>query len=262
MRTRIIIVIVALVLGGTAAILAAGYLKGARTEIEAQSEPVKVLVAKEDLPRGLTAEDLVARKLIAEQEVPRRFVPAGAVSSARTLEGMVLAVPLSAGEFVTQGRFQFPSTAGLAYSVPEDFVALSLPVDAVRGVAGLVKPGDHVVVFATVETAKKGQAKQKTTKLLIAKARVLAVGASLGVEATEEDGQAQGVFNGGSGGSSGSGGSEGQVIPSNITLALAADDAEKVVFCEEAGSVWLALLPATSTGGPKTPGQTDLTVFK
>lgn len=259
MRTRIIIVIVALVLGGAAAILAAGYLRGARTEIEAQSEPVKVLVAKEDLPRGLTAEDLVARKLIAEQEVPRRFVPAGAVSSARTLEGMVLAVPLSAGEYVTQGRFQFPGTAGLAYSVPEDYVALSLPVDAVRGVAGLVKPGDHVVVYATVETAKKGQAKVKTTKLLIAKARVLAVGASLGVEATAEDGQAQGVFNGGSGGS---GGSEEQVIPSNITLALAADDAEKVVFCEEAGSVWLALLPATSTGGPKTPGQTDLTVFK
>ena len=131
MRSKVLIIIAALVLGGVAAVLAANYLQSARTDIAAESEPVGVLVAQEDLPRGLSSAELVEKGLVAEEKIPRRFVAGDAVSSIRSIEDQVLAVPVSAGEQLTRGRFQYPAQAGLAYTVPEDFVALSIDVDPV-----------------------------------------------------------------------------------------------------------------------------------
>lgn len=256
MRTKVVILIVALVIGGIAAVLAARYLSQARSTIEAESEPIEVLVAQEDIPRGVSAEELLANDLIVLEEVPRRFVASGAISSERALEGRVLADPLSAGEQVTEGRFELPSTAGLAYSIPGELLALSIPVDEVEGVSGLVKPGDHVALFATFEEEPDiGQ--PAITRLILKDAKVLAVGAALRAEsnaAPDEGGD--GVL---------STTREDETVSLNaqtLTLALTADDAEQIVFCEENGSVWAALLPATGQEVPETPGRTLQNIFQ
>ena len=81
MRTKVLILVAALVLGAIAAVLAARYLTEARSTIESESEPVEVLVAQEDIPRGVSAEELLANDLIVLEKVPRRFVASGAISS-------------------------------------------------------------------------------------------------------------------------------------------------------------------------------------
>lgn len=250
MRTRIIILIVALLLGGLAAVMAARYLSDARTKLSAESQPIEVLVAQEDVPRGITSEELVRQGMIKLEEVPKRFVAADAVSSARAIEGQVLATPLSKGQQVTAAQFQVPSTAGLAYSIAKDQEAISIPIDAVKGVSGLVKPGDHIALYVTFSPGPTGE--PTLTKQLFGDVKVLAVGASLQSEA--QPAQAGG----------GIGGAQQQAAPqaATFTLAVTAADAEKLVFAELNGSIWCSLLPANSVETPATKGQTLQTVLR
>lgn len=255
MRTKIVILVVALVLGGLAAVLAARYLTDARSEIVEKNEPVEVFVAQEDIPRGLSAEELIASEMIIIEKVPARYVAAGAVSSERALEGHVLAMPLSAGEQVTTGRFELPSTAGLAYSIPADYIALSVPVDEVKGVSGLLKPGDHVTLFAHFEAGPDGDA---LTKMLVNDTKVLAVGGTIrqSQDVTEETQADGGVL------ATSRTQDEKELNVRTVTIAVSPLIAEKIVFAEEEGEVWCALLPATGEEIEATSGRTLQTVFK
>lgn len=252
MRSKVVIVIVAVALGGVAAVLAAGYVQSARTDLAAQNKPVYVLVAQQNLPKGLTAEQLVEQGLVKVKKVPAQFVAGDAVSSERVIAQQVLATPVSEGEQLTRSRFAYPSEAGLSYSVPADLVAVSVAVDEVGGVAGLLKPGDNVAVFASFDPLGKQSA---FTKVTIGKARVLAVGASTSVEAGSQDTE------------QGSGGvlarnreaepksGEGKEYRS-VTVAVPVAVAEQLAFANEFGTVQLALLPqnaaATKTLAPVT----------
>jgi len=242
MRGKILILVVALALAGVAAALAVSYLNSARSTIASESEPIEVLVAQENLPRGLSIEELTQRGLVKAEQVPRRFVSADAVSSARILEGQVLAVPLSAGEQLTKTRFQFPSQAGLSYTVSEGFIALTVPVDEVSGVAGLLKPGDMVMIFATLKP--KSANESAYTTLLIPQTRVLAIGGSVTAEAAGQSETQQTGILASSGSPSGSkaGGSY-----RSVTLALSVVDAARVAFVEQLGTLQLGLLSQTAT---------------
>jgi len=260
MRSRIAIIIVALVLGGLAAVMAATYLNSARVRLDAQSQPVEVLVAQEDIPRGTTAEDLFTKKLVTSQKIPRQFVAAGAISSQRAIEGQVLSVPLSSGEQLTSSRFQYPSQAGLAYTVPENFVALSIPVDKVTSVSGLLRPGDQVTVIGTVAYGSGNEA-PIWTKVLVPKARVLAVGTDSGTGTqTQADSQQSGGLMGAASRSQDS-------AVNAVTLAVSISDAEKIVYVANEGdgkgdrSLWLGLLPIKTTTVPATKGRTQTNIL-
>ncbi|MDH4139161.1 MAG: Flp pilus assembly protein CpaB [Coriobacteriia bacterium] len=244
MRTKIVILIIAVVLGLFAAFAAVNYVESARSAIAAEEQPVEVLVAQQDLPAGLSAEELIDEDYIALAEMPRRYVADGAVSSIAVIEGKLLTAPLTKGEQVTTGRFSLPTEAGLSFAVPEDYVAVSLPNSASRGVAGLIRPGDSVVVYATFEI------EDAVTKLILPKARVLAVG----VSTTSVLGDSEGEEAGGIAPTSSRAAAKDEVS-STLTLALSPADAEKLVFAQEEGKVWLALLGSGTTEVPGTPGQ-------
>lgn len=252
MRTKVLILVLALVLGVVAAVSAAKHIDGARARVAAQDEPVEVLVAQQDLPAGMSGEELIDRELLGLQSIPRRYISGGAISATIAIEGKILTVPLAKGEQVTESRFSLPSAAGLSFAVPEDFVAVSLPNTAERGVAGLVRPGDSVIVYATFEPGTGLE--NAVTKLILRKARVLAVGASTTTLASttsdEEEGGTQSLTGRATRGTSDTD------VPGTVTLALSPADAEKLVFAQENGRVWLALLGSGTTEVPATPGQT------
>ena len=255
MRTKAIVIVIALVLAGIATALAVNYVNSARSEVAASSEPIEVLVAQEDIPRGLSAEELIAKEMIVLQEVPQRYVAADAISSARAIEGQVLNTPLSKGEQVTSARFAVPSSAGLAYSVPSDQVAIAIPVDEVRGISRLVRPGDRVAVFVTLENGPEEEG--DITRLLLPEAKVVAMGGSL----SSEQAQAAADTEGGGGGAFAAADTETDA-PRVMTLSVTPVDAEKLVFAQETGKVWIALLPATAQEAPTAPGRSLQTLFK
>lgn len=258
MRARVFILVAAVALGIVAALLTARYLDTARAKIDADAQPVKVLVATEEIPRGRTAEDLVKEGLIELQEVPRRYVSANAVSSEKAIAGQVLAQPLSKGEQVTTTRFSYPDKAGLAFSIPEGHVAVAIPADDVKCVAGLIRPGDFVMVTATFDESRGLNAAQ--TRVLLPRVRVLAVGGQMTAEpaAAAEDEGGGGLVGGGSTNSSRN---TGAVAPT-ITLALVPADVEKLVYAEKQGAVWLSLIPNGVAEIPSTSGRTMQTLYK
>lgn len=264
MRTKIVILVLALALGGLAAVMAARYLGDARSEIVADSEPIEVLIAQEDIPRGMPAEELLAKDMIVLEEVPARYVAAGAVSSDKALEGKVLAQPLTAGEQVTQSRFELPSAAGLAYSIPADYIALSIRVDEVTGVSGLLKPGDHVALLAHFDMGPTGEADTGPTaeaisRMLIRDVKVLAVGGSIRQieDPTDDESEGSGVL-----ATSRNNQSDENLDARTVTIAVSGAAAERIVFAQQEGEIWCALLPATGEELPKTPGSTLQTVFE
>jgi len=256
MRSRVFILVAAVVLGIAAALVTAQYLRGATARLTSEAEPVQVLVAMQDVPRGTTAEEALKQGFIQVQEVPQRYVSANAVSSARGIEGQVLAATLSKGEQVTRARFQFPSEAGLSFAIPDGFLAVSIPADDVTCVGGMLKSGDWVMVTATFDPGPNG--KDAESRILLPKARVLAVGIDTGVTVDEEtDGNGPTLTAGAR-----SSGRADSVQSATVTLALKPGDVEKVVFAERQGSVWLALLPTTETEVPTTAGRNIKTIFK
>jgi pilus assembly protein CpaB len=246
MRSKVLIIVLALVLGGLAAVFAATYLRSARTDIAAQNESVEVLVATQDLPRGLTAEELVQKKLVVTRRVPRQFVSADAISSMRGVQDQVLAVPVGTGEQITKTRFSYPQDAGLAYSVPQDLVAMSAEVDEVGGVAGLLKPGDYVIVYATLKGGARRGDQTARTIVLIPRTRVLAVGNKIGVESSASLAEEQ-QQNSSGGALSGRGNNGQSNIPKTVTLALTTQEAAQLTFAQEEGTTRLALLPASGS---------------
>jgi pilus assembly protein CpaB len=253
MKGKLLIVVAALVLGGIAAFAAYGFLGSLQNEAAAGSQPVKVYVATEDIARGATASDLVAKGLVRQVEIPKRYVPDGAAISPESVANRVLSGPVSKGEILTTGRFQYASEAGLAFSVPAGLVALTVPVDDARGVAGLVSPGDHVAVLGTIDRSRnRGQ----ESRIIVPGVRVLAVGQSTDAQGSGSSQPAQ------SGGLSSGGSAVSGATRIGVTLAVSPSESEKIVFAVESGSIWLVLLPGSTETVRPGGGQDAVTVLR
>jgi len=241
MRSKILMLAVAIALGIAAAFFAAQYLSSARAQIAADAEPVRVLVAVRDVPKGTLGSELISGNWVEERDVPRQFLAAGAVSSVTSIAELALSSPMTQGEQVTEARFELASNVGLAYSVPEGFVALSVPDNPSRGVSGFIVPGDYLMAMSSFDS---GSLEDAITKVLIKKARVIAVGKQVvGVsDGPPADGETATV--------------------ATITLAVTPEDAERIVFAQESGSLWFALLSSGTTIIPDTAGEVYPTVLR
>ena len=100
-------------------------------------------------------------------------------------------------------------------------------------------PGDYIMVLATFD---EGSLKGIVTKTLIKKARVIATGKETTQTAVPKTDPVTGEP------------VETEQVPT-LTLALSPVDAERIVFAQEAGSVWYALISSDQTVIPDTAGE-------
>ncbi len=250
MRTKIVILVVALALGVFAAIAVGGYLDSARRQLEAGTQPIAVLVAEKSVPAGTTAEQALADGAIVKREVARQYVAQEAVSSFNKIDGQVCAVSLTPGEQVTQGDFRFAAEAGAAYALPEGHLAVSVRDDPVRGVSGFLKPGDYVAVITTFEE-KSGDITTAITRTVLSRARVLAIGQSL--TSIETTGEVTTASSGGALMGAGAPTDQGASI-NTVTLAVKPAEVERLVFADDEGILRLALIGTADSTPVKTTG--------
>jgi pilus assembly protein CpaB len=167
----VIILLIAIVLGGIAAFLARNWLLS-RTEVSATT--TTIVAAAKELPFGAPLTD----DSVKEMPWAAAVVPAGSFPSKQALfkDGRRIALAgIHMNEPILNSRITGPGErASLSTLLDTDKRAITVRVDDVRGVAGFILPNDRVdvVLIRSVDT---GGARKDISDLLLQDVKVIAV---------------------------------------------------------------------------------------
>ncbi len=276
MQRQKLILIIGIVLGIIAVFLIKVYLDQQRRYIQEQEKQraqkiqenlMPVLVAKKDISKGSAIES----GSLGVEMTSKQSVQPQAVTSLDRISGMTTVIPISKGEQITLNKLIWPreassrgNTAGtLAMVTPVGKRAITISVDNIASLAGMIKAGDYVDVMAMmavpVETADKKQGAQVAVMPLFQNVLVLAVGREIGRPATSSSSLPEiGRYSKPPDEKS----SSSSLTQQLITLALAPQEANLIAFVQEQGKIRLTLRsPADSQVQPATPTTWD-TLFK
>jgi Flp pilus assembly protein CpaB len=152
---RTLITIAALAVGALAVFLIYGYVGSVKDEAFGDAERVEVFIVKQTVAKGTYGDETQLAGTIVQDEIPKRFLPENAIRTFDDIAGKVAVSDLAVNQVVTTDMFADPSTVQATFSDRlekingEDQVAISIQVDQVRGVAGLLQPGDFVNIMLT-----------------------------------------------------------------------------------------------------------------
>ncbi len=245
MRSRGLVVAVALVLAALAAGAVILYTNGVKEEAVSGGELTTVIVATQEIPANTPLTPLLEGGGFKELAVPNDAVVDGAVTSLDELKGRTTTSPLLANEQISVADLDTgEAPAGGALGISKGHVALTFKLNAPQGGFGYIQRGDNVSIYATyngtsiipgsiedliagnsADTTAKRQELPDFTATVIPTVRVLAV-ENPGVD------------------------EEGNPTGENVTLTLdlTPEDAQALVFASENALVWVGLLPPGEDG--------------
>lgn len=154
--------LVALILAGLAAWAVWNYLQNVENEIIEGQEIVEVYRAGEAIAEGTDGAILLSDfnsggELIAQSEDQAEDVPQGAITSAeqlnQVLTGRVAAGPIAAGSILNESQWTSitVNVIPLAEEIPSGKQAMTISTDNIRGINGFVEPGDRVNMIITID---------------------------------------------------------------------------------------------------------------
>lgn len=229
---RTLIAAAAIVLAAAAGLGVYFYVSQADQRAEDKVTLVDAYVASSDIPKGTSGDTALADGLIEPAKVLRGSVPPSAVLDSGLLKGKVAASTIQAKQYITLSSFVSPSQGGggsLAASIGDrGLVAVTVSVDAERGVANQIAPGDRVNVAVVAEGS---------AAYILENVKVLAVGAETAASAAGAEGQPSATA----------------ATSGLITFELSSEDALRVVSANKSGTLYLTLRPlAASSSGSDT----------
>jgi pilus assembly protein CpaB len=162
MGRRAIVLLVALILAGLAAWAVWNYLQNVEGEILEGQEIVEVYRAGETIIEGTDGAILLSDfnsggELIEQGQDQAEDVPEGAITTAEQLNsvlaGRVAAGPIAAGSILTEAQWASVTVdiTPLAEEIPSGKQAMTISVDNVRGINGFVEPGDRINMIITLD---------------------------------------------------------------------------------------------------------------
>jgi Flp pilus assembly protein CpaB len=249
MRSRGLVVVLALILATLAVVGLFLYTRSVKEDATKGGALTEVVVSKVDIPANSDLNQLINEGQFELKNVPTDDLVQGAIQQVSELRNRRNSVPILAGEQIPLSRVEGGKIAGGVLGIPDGLEAIVVALDAPRAVAGAMAGGDFVTIYATftdvplkqksqtttstaAQTAAQQQAQQgqDVTVVLVPQVQVLRVAVPQ---------QASGVS-----------GSVSSDTTGTITVALGLkpEDAQKFVFALERGSVWLSLLPPDSKG--------------
>jgi pilus assembly protein CpaB len=261
-KQKIIILAIGIILAIVAVFMITVYLNQQKQLMQEKAKMVvaqtlanqtSVLVAKDDIPRGATIEP----DMLTAAIVPNEYLQPQVVTSTDRIAGMVTVAQFAKGEQITLSKLTQPKQqggGGLAEMTPIGKRAITVSVDNIASLAGMIRPGDYVDVIAMVpvpvQTADGKQATQVAVMPLFQNVLVLAVGQDTSTVSKE-------------GASSRYKKAETTTETSPlITLALGPQEANLIAFVQEQGKIRLALRsPADSQVQQVQPASWD-TLFQ
>jgi Flp pilus assembly protein CpaB len=247
MRSRGLVVAIAVVLAVAAAAAVILYTQGVKEEAVEGSGLTPVIVASLDIRANEPLDPLLAQDVFKQIRVPGDALVSGAVTDVAQLRGTSTTSAILANEQIPLERLstgELPLGGNLGIS--DGHVAVSVELDAPQGGAGNIQVGDNVSIFATYQnvTVIPGNLRQLVTQpststsatkrelpdftvTLVPTVRVLRI---QNPEVDDETGQQ----------------SDSSRI--RVTLDLVPQDAQNLVFAQENARVWLGLLPPEEEG--------------
>lgn len=180
--TNKIAILVAVILGIVAALAADSWMKEEKKKQESRFETVGVVVAKKTLRK----DDVIrmGAGLLQERQVPKEMVLTGsiAVSQLGRYRGYVVKERIDAGQPLTVDKLEPPyEKAETSLSVVDKGLrAVTVAVDMISGVAGLIRPGDRVDLVGTFDLSRRSGSGKKSeegvvTLYLLQNVRVIAL---------------------------------------------------------------------------------------
>jgi pilus assembly protein CpaB len=176
---------------GAMAVLGARHYIGERLALEKarlqpRHEMLEVVVARRDLRRG----DTVGPDTMAVRRLPREYAPGGAVVPAGfdAVSGARLLSPMKAGEPLLPSAVASAETSGISSRVKPGVRAMTIAVDEVNSLSGMLQPGDRIDLMLSVRPPSvAGVVSPEVTRTVMQGVPVMATGrqsrASFGDEA-------------------------------------------------------------------------------
>lgn len=280
MKLRAVLIIIAIILAAVAVFAVITYTSNIKQTAEKEVEKIEVLVAAQNIPKNTYTDNLLSSKSVVLQAIPRKYLADGVLTSLDDYKGFVTIGPISIGEQITSTKFARPEQISMTFNIPSDMVAISIPVNEVIGVSNLINVGDMINVIATFkpETSQNTSTTQQTTgaqtqeaaatteetltslkepitKTILWNVKVLYIGTRT-VTAEEQKEKTSKIL------STQTQTEKTPIKVSTVTLAVLPEDSEKLVFSEEMGSVWLALVPSEGVQEKETLGRTYNNIFE
>lgn len=260
MKSRGVVVVLALILATIATAGVFLYSRGVKQEAIKGGDLQDVIVAKVDIPANTDLDQLIGAGQFELLQVPVDAVVNGAVTDLSQLRGRRNSAFILAGEQIPLSRVESGEIPGGALGIPEGHQAISVSLEGPRAIAGALAGGDHVTIYATFEgvslalleknlikSAAAGTSSGSgpfgnsqsipefdATAVLIPEVEVLRVLREAGPTQAGEEIESI----------------NGDVL---LTLAFLPEEAQQFVFALEQGKVYLSLLPPDEAGVDLSP---------
>ncbi len=134
-----------------------------------------VVVATKDINEMQTVQE----NMVELRQIPENFVQPGHIKELEGIVGLVALAPIDKDEQILRNKIIKPGPeTGLSLQVSPGKRAVTIPVDGVRGVAKLLKPGDRVDVVAALDL-NTGTVQKRFIKTLLQDIVILATGVQI-----------------------------------------------------------------------------------
>jgi pilus assembly protein CpaB len=286
---------VALVLAGLAAWAVWNYLQNVENEIVEGQEIVEVYRAGEAIAEGTDGAILLSDfnsggVLITLSEDQAEDVPVGAITTPEQLNQVltdrVAAGPIAAGSILNESQWASitVNVVPLAEEIPSGKQAMTIATDNIKGINGFVEPGDRVNMILTIDIPEnllpdelggiaepvapvegapatdQAPAAVTYTRFVLQGLPVMATGRDIrpeedAPETVEVDPETTGDTT-----------PEGEPVEEELgndttfTLEVTPEQAERIAYATENGSIWLTLVPGDFVE-VETTGVTTLNLF-
>jgi pilus assembly protein CpaB len=233
MRSRGLVVVLALILATLATVGVFLYSQGVKEDARSGGDLVTVVVSKVDIPANTDLNALIRDGKFTTRDFPRESLVDQPVRQLSELQGRRNAVTIFAGEQIPVGRIQSAVTGG-ALAIPAGHQAMALDLSPDRVISGLISGGDDVAVWASfsdVEIRRLDPQAQNiqslpafdATVVLAPEVEVLSV---IRPSLTDVTGETTEDITG----------------SLQVILAFEPEEAQKMVFALEMGTVYMSLI--------------------
>lgn len=276
MRSRGLVVMLALVLATLATAGVFLYSRGVKEDARQGGDLATIVVSKVDISANTDLNDLIRDEMFTTRDVPKDALIDDPITQVSQLRNRRNSVYIFAGEQIPVARVQGGEVPGGLLSIPEGHQALTVALDAPRAISGALAGGDKVAIYATFTgvdiTLFEGAGAGAGTSFL--KSLQAAIRAAQAAQATDgtltipafdtttvltPEVEVLRVIRPTTSGVSG----EEEADPDAganlmVTLAFEPEEAQKFVFALELGQIYLSLIPPDGAGtdlGPITVAQ-------